>query len=422
MRGKVPSLNEKRFAADCIAGGQRLDGRKPTEARSVSVILDPSSWGFAEVMFDKSQAIATTTVEAVCPAADRPNEGILSISIDLSPASSETSAREALHRSSGHQPFFETRTAIESFVRESRAIDTEALCILAGVKVWAIRIAVDITNDDGNCTDVAMMAVMASILHARRPDVTVTGREVRIHPMDEREPLPLPVHHVPLATTFAIFGAGKPYESDAAVVDPTKLEEHASNGTASFAFNAQGEVCGVYKAGGLPLMATTFATCATLSAERAIALTEVLKQAMADAAAEHPLAGTRPMLVSAEPTAIITPLMDGKNEDDKPDTTMSIWNAMPLPDDAPPILSVTPEKEKEEAIGMDESDVFEKRPMKEEAVRTWSQKPTSKICETINVDEDKESEGDSSEEGSSDSDLESAVTLKSSAKSRRKGR
>lgn len=412
------STNERRFAAECIAEGYRLDGRKPTEARSVAVQVGPS-WGFAEVTFDKSQAIASTVVEAVAPASDRPNEGTLSISIDLSPASSESAAREALQRSTGHQAFFETRTAIESFVRESRAIDTEALCILAGVKVWAVRVAVDVINDDGNCTDVAMMAVMASLLHARRPDVTVTGREVRVHAMNEREPLPLPVHHIPLAATFAIYGAGKPYENDSAVLDPTKLEEVASNGTASFSFNSQGEVCGVYKAGGLPLRPSTFANCATRAVERSIELSQVLKQAMEDAAADHPLAGsTRPMLVNAEPTAVIrTQVIETKDDDeDQQDVAMSTWNATALPDDKPPsVLAPT------ENVGQNVKENVDEVPRKKKPEREVQADPLAMSQPELDDDREISDDEDSSSESSSGSDLESAVISKKGKSGNRTG-
>lgn len=416
MREKIISLNEKRFASQCVAEGQRLDGRKLTEARSVSVKLGPS-WGFAEVHFDDTHAIASTTVDAMTPATDRPNEGTLSISIELSPASSESSARESLQRSSGHHPFLETRTAIESFVRDSRTIDTEALCILAGVKVWAVRVTVDIINDDGNCTDVAMMAVLASLLHARRPDVSVSGREVRVYSMDEREPLPLPVHHIPLAASFATFGAGKPYEDDIAVLDPTKLEEHASSGKMSFAFNAQGEVCGVYKAGGLPLRPSTFAECATLGAARITSLTEVLKNAMMEAAAEHPLAGTRPMLVNPEPTAVIRTQiieMDDEVDEGVDNLPTSMWNATPITDEAPPSV-MKPNKNEADLVDEGVEQAFSKKKAMSRQVDFNDKAETDKV--NINLDSEEEGSEDSEQE-SSDEDLEDAILPKQKGRRR----
>lgn len=337
MRDKSVSTAERRFAADCVAVGRRLDGRGLYEARRVSVSLGPS-WGFAEVSFDKTLVVASTTVEAITPASERANEGIITISMELSPTSSEAAARDSLGRSSITPVVTETRNCIEKFVRESRAIDTEALCILAGVKVWTVRVDVDIINDDGNCVDACVMAVMSSLMHARRPDVTVTGKEVRIHSVDEREPVPLPIHHVPLSVSFALFGAGKPYEPDFVVMDPVKKEEIASGGSLSFAFNAQGEVCGVYKAGGLPLQHESFVKCSDLGEQRALKLTAILKQSLTDASAQHPLATVRPMLVNPEPVAQIRSRESARADKDHTmkDAPSSMWNATPVEDALPP--------------------------------------------------------------------------------------
>lgn len=352
MREKIVSQNERKFAVDCIASGYRLDSRDLDESREVTVKLGPS-WGFAEVKFGGTHAIATTTVDAVTPSTDRPSEGNLSVFLDVSPASSEGAARESLAQQR-QQQLMEIKHAIDGFVRDSRCVDTEALCIVSGRRVWAVRVAIDVVHDEGNCLDCAMMAAMASLLHARRPDVAVTGHDVRIFSMDEREPVPLPVHHIPLAVSFVIVDHrpdGSPASNvEIPVIDPTKVEEAATNGVTSFAFNSQGEICGVYKAGGIPLLPKTFAKCATIAAKRVLDLTNVLKVAMKEAAEEHPMSTMRPMLVHAEPTAVIRTeileVRDGDDDDDddassdaakqRKDVTMSSWNAMKMPDEAPP--------------------------------------------------------------------------------------
>ncbi|PXF44115.1 Exosome complex component rrp45 [Gracilariopsis chorda] len=330
MKEKVISLCEKNFTIDCIKANCRVDGRRISEARKASISLGPN-WGFAEVRYDRTHAVASTTVEAITPTPDRGSEGSISISVELSPTASEPAARASLFRNTGS--FIETRNCIESFVRDSRSVDTEALCVLAGVKVWSVRVDVHIINDDGNCMDACMLAVMASLMHARRPDVTVTGKEVRIHAMDEREPVPLPVHHVPLSATFGLFGGGRPFDPDTVVLDPVKTEELASNGSVSFAFNSQGEVCGVYKGGGLPLHIRSFEVCSKLAATHAVGLTAILKAALADASAEHPLSTVRPMLVDAEPVAM---LAKKESEREKLAAPTSTWNATPVLDTAPP--------------------------------------------------------------------------------------
>lgn len=404
MKEKLFSVNERSFATDCIANGRRLDGRTLSESRAVNVSVGPS-WGFVDVSFDSTQAVASTTVEAVTPSPDRPNEGILTISIELSPTSSEASACDALYRSSTQPAFVETRTAIESFVRESRAIDTEALCILAGVKAWAVRVSIDIINDDGNSIDVAMMATMASLLHARRPDVTVSGQEVRIHTMDEREPVPLPIHHIPLAATFALFGGGKPYEPDTAVLDPTKLEQAASNGSVSFSFNGQGEVCGVFKAGGIPLVPSTFAQCAMQGAETARYLIHILKEAMADAAANHPMASARPMLVDAEPTALLPMELITMNSGDIKESHVpsSTWNAMPVADEVPPEMGRR-QKEVETGLAVKDQGLREIFGTNERPKRNSVKSPPLHSSTNSKDEQDEDMEGElSSNSGSSSS-------------------
>ena len=69
---------------------------------------------------------------------------------------------------------------LERAVRQSRAVDTEALCIVPGEKVWAVRVDVHVLDDAGNVTDCACVAAMAALHHFRRPDITVAGDDVVI--------------------------------------------------------------------------------------------------------------------------------------------------------------------------------------------------------------------------------------------------
>jgi len=69
---------------------------------------------------------------------------------------------------------------------ESRCIDTESLCITSGLRVWTIRVDVHVLNYDGNVTDAACVAAIAALSHFRRPDVSVCGDDVVIHPASER--------------------------------------------------------------------------------------------------------------------------------------------------------------------------------------------------------------------------------------------
>lgn len=94
---------------------------------------------------------------------------------------------------------------IERCLKDSNSIDLEALCIVPGVRVFSIRCDVTVLDYVGNICDACFLATLASLRHFRRPDVSVSGTEVTIHSIDEKEPIPLTIHHTPLSITYALF-------------------------------------------------------------------------------------------------------------------------------------------------------------------------------------------------------------------------
>ena len=99
---------------------------------------------------------------------------------------------------------------LERSIRDTEAIDTESLCIVAGQKVWSVNCDVIILFADGNVTDAVCLAVMGSLRAFRKPEITITRENgnrtsLRVHSEDEKESLPLALHHIPLTVSFAIF-------------------------------------------------------------------------------------------------------------------------------------------------------------------------------------------------------------------------
>lgn len=339
MSAHVISSVQKNFAIECILANRRIDGRSYDEARNVTISLGPS-WGFAEVSFENTKAVATTVVEPVVPFSDRSNDGILSITVGLSPTSSQFAATEDMHHPNSTAQNASIRTCVETFVRDSRTLDTEALCILAGVMVWSVKVHVDIINDDGNAIDVSVMAVMASLLHARRPDFTVVGKEVRIHSLFERNPLPLPIHHVSLSVSLALFGKRNLSTVKNIVVDPVKTEELSSNGSLTLAFNAHGEMCGFYKAGGSPVSLLQITQLVELGEVQVVKYVQILKKALDDVLEQNPLQMVKPIWVTrqslAENEMSKSEMKVCDMETDAKSGPISTWNATPVQDSAPP--------------------------------------------------------------------------------------
>lgn len=67
---------------------------------------------------------------------------------------------------------------LEKAIRRSEALDREALCIVAGDKVWQIKVTVHFLSDDGALVDAACLAAMTALKHYRKPEVEVVGEEV----------------------------------------------------------------------------------------------------------------------------------------------------------------------------------------------------------------------------------------------------
>ena len=63
----------------------------------------------------------------------------------------------------------------------------------------------------GNVTDAVFLSCLTALLAFKRPEVTVDNSEdgsnpsIKVHPMEEREALPLSLHQMPIAVSFALF-------------------------------------------------------------------------------------------------------------------------------------------------------------------------------------------------------------------------
>ncbi|KZS88499.1 ribosomal protein S5 domain 2-like protein [Sistotremastrum niveocremeum HHB9708] len=250
MRPPSPSIPERDFVLSALSQGLRVDGRQLLEQREPTITFGPEL-GWVECSLGKTRVVAVVDAAMIKPSNDRPFEGIVSIVSEISPmASSEYEAGRA-----SENEVIITRM-LDKVIRRSDVIDKESLCILAGQRVWHIRLTLHFLSDSGNLLDCAALAAMAALKHFRRPDVEVIGDEVTVHSPDERAPVPLSLHHTPLVLSFAYFLPPPPAPPDnppILLLDPTTLEAALSSGSMSVAVNSQRELCVVQKAGGVAL-------------------------------------------------------------------------------------------------------------------------------------------------------------------------
>ncbi|KAG2158010.1 ribosomal protein S5 domain 2-type protein [Suillus bovinus] len=250
MRPPSPSIPEKKFVYDALKQSLRLDGRDMLDFRTPTFTFGPEL-GWVECAMGKTRVIAQLDAKMVKPLPERPFEGIITIHSEISPmASSDYEPGR-----SSEEEVTLTRM-LDKVLRRSDAIDKESLCVLAGQRVWQLRLTVHVLADAGNILDCSCLAGIVALKHFRKPEVEVIGDEVIVVRIEtalithhlNAHPISLAIHHTPFCLTFAFF----PDALTRPVVDPSLLEQRLSSGLMSIAMNAQREICVLHKAGGVP--------------------------------------------------------------------------------------------------------------------------------------------------------------------------
>lgn len=233
------------------------------------------------------------------PHSDRPNDGAISFSVDLSPMSamgfeyvqpSSTLASGGQSQGGMGQAQDEGQKLLsnrilrimERTLLNGGAIDSEALCVQSGKWVWRLQVDVTVLDHGGNLVDACVLSAVAALRHFRKPEVDITeaGGPTVLH-SDEREPTPLPLHHTPLTVTFALFADPTGASTTvSALVDPSYREELVTDGTTTFSFNKYGEMCSLDYPGGCELKPRQLITCAKLGKRKCVELCEILETSL----------------------------------------------------------------------------------------------------------------------------------------------
>lgn len=302
------------FTRTAWKAGLRPDQREANQLRVVEIDFPLLSRDVVQVRCGNTVATANVTCDLVEPTPFRPKHGFF-----------EVHARQLLHeRDPLDQPREIKRISMYlTRLLSGSVLETEGLCVIPGRRVWSIDAEVLIMNDDGNVHDVAQWAVMAALQHVRRPELTIRGDDVVVHPPHERDPVPLSLHHIPLAFTFAVCAnpqeirlatraaalrkaqapGGAPaaptssaaadadgeagdgdiaWSSDAltVVVDPSLEEAAAAACTVAVAVNGEGHVCSMEKTDGCDVSIAYLEQCMSTAAQLTQALLAQMKASM----------------------------------------------------------------------------------------------------------------------------------------------
>lgn len=179
---------------------------------------------------------------------------------------------------------------LEKTIRRSGALDTESLCIIAGSKCFHLRADVHVLDHNGNLVDASCLAVMAALLHFRRPDIEIKGEDVTVFDIREREPVRLTLQHLPFCITFSYFSPPTNTTTAASsggmdhilLQDATLLEEQCRSGSIVVSMNRFGEVCQIAKYGGVAVDALSMLTCTNKALEKVKMFDALVKERLAE--------------------------------------------------------------------------------------------------------------------------------------------
>lgn len=175
---------------------------------------------------------------------------------------------------------------LEKAIRRSNALDTESLCIIAGLKCFALRADVHIIDHDGGLIDASCIAVMAALQHFRRPDVVVEGEKATVLSIREREPIPLSILHQPLCVTFSYYEEGEIF-----LVDANLAEEQVRQGEVIVTMNKHGEVCQIAKYGGATVNPHALLYCTKIALEQVRTISKFIQTRLEEDAKKRDVGG-----------------------------------------------------------------------------------------------------------------------------------
>ncbi|XP_030047639.1 exosome complex component RRP45 [Microcaecilia unicolor] len=269
MREPPLSNCEKSFLLKAIREGKRLDGRETYDYRNIKISFG-TDYGCCIVELGRTRVLGQVSCELVPPKVNRPTEGIIFFNLELSPMASP-----AFELGRQSELLIKLNRLLERCLRNSKCIDTESLCVVAGEKVWQVRVDLHLLNHEGNIIDAASIAAIVALSHFRRHDVSIQGDEVTVYTPEEREPVPLSIHHMPICVSFAFFQQGTYL-----LVDPSDREERVLDGMLVIAMNKHREICTIQSSGGIMLLKEQVLRCSKIAGVKVTEITELIQKAL----------------------------------------------------------------------------------------------------------------------------------------------
>ncbi|MEM4181985.1 MAG: RNA-binding protein [Candidatus Pacearchaeota archaeon] len=213
----ISLLNKKRILEYLKNNQKRFDGRKPFEIRKIkfSENISKNAEGSVSVKVGNTEVYAGVKMTLVEPYPDSPDEGSMSVSVELSPM-----ADEDFELGPPKIDAIEMARVVDRGIRESGFIDFKKLCIKEGEKCWQINLDIYAINNDGNLLDACSFAALAALCLAKMPKYNEKEEKIEKELTDMS--LPLNKKLMPIMITFYKLG-------DVFIIDPAREEEEVAD-------------------------------------------------------------------------------------------------------------------------------------------------------------------------------------------------
>lgn len=228
---------EKRYLTDLLAKGQRMDNRGFWEERPIQIFPNviKKAEGSAMVKWGDTVVLAGVKAQLGSPFPDTPNDGVITVNLELSPISSPS------YESGPPGPLaIEMARVVDRGIRESKVIPMKGpkLCVIPGKTVWILFIDVYILDDGGNLIDASALAAMVALANTRLKKVTIDEETEEVTLLEETEPLPR--NGCVASLTYVKI-------DDLILYDPNLIEDRGKNARFSVAITNEGLICSMQK-------------------------------------------------------------------------------------------------------------------------------------------------------------------------------
>jgi len=228
---------ERRYLTDLLQKGKRIDNRGFFEGRSIQIIPNVihKAEGSAMVKWGNTVVVAGVKTSVGPPFPDTPNQGVITVNLELSPISSPT-----FESGPPGPDAIEMARVVDRGIRESHVIPMmhPQMCIIPGKLVWLLFVDIYILDDGGNLIDASALAAMAALANTRINKVKINEETEEPILLEEMDPLPREGSVVSL--TYVKI-------DDFILYDPSLAEDRAKIARFSVGIADDGMICSMQK-------------------------------------------------------------------------------------------------------------------------------------------------------------------------------